>query len=169
MKRNEKGITIIVLVITIIVLGLISVPIVVNTSQITEFNNYKLLKEDIDNLRESISVAFFEEDISGIGPKVNYKLDFLNESQNGSPVKNVNDNDVYYAIDIDEVNKRLSVNIRELNYGYENSDMVSGEYYYGSEDVYVINEASRTIYYVKGIEYKGTVYYRIAEDFSAAT
>ena len=41
--------------------------------------------------------------------------------------------------------------------------------YTGSGDVYIINEASRTIYYVNGIEYNGNVYYRLAEEFSNIT
>ena len=167
MKSNERGITIIALVITVIILGLISVPIVINTSQIKDFNNYKKLKDDIDNLRENIKVAFYEENISGIGPKVNSSmLGFLSKNQNGDPVKNANDNDVYYAISVDEINKRLSQDISELNYGFESSGMGTGENYHGSDDVYIINEASLTIYYIKGVEYKGNVYYRLAEDFS---
>ncbi len=170
MKKNEKGITITALAITVVILGLISVPIIMNTSQIREFSNYKKLKDDIDNLRENIQIAFFEDNISEIGPKVNSSmLNFLSKNQNGDSVKNVNDNDVYYAINIDEVNNRLSGNIRELNYGSENNDMGSGEYYQGSDDVYIINEASRTIYYVNGIEYKGNIYYRLSEEFSNIT
>ena len=105
--KSEKGITMVALAVTIIVLSLISVPIVINTSRIKEFDSYKKLKDDIDTLRESISTAFFEDDISKIGPVYNGSLDFLGKKQNNETVKNSNDNNVYYAINLEAINSRL--------------------------------------------------------------
>ena len=48
--NNEKGITLVILVITIIVLILISVPVVVNTVEIFELQNYTNFKSDIYEL-----------------------------------------------------------------------------------------------------------------------
>ncbi len=164
--KKEKGITLIALAVTVAVLILISFPIVVNVTNVTDLAAYSKFKDDIDNLRENISVAFHDDDISLIGPEYKGTLDFLELEQNGKPVKNENDNDVYYAINIDEVNKRLPIDMRSLNYGIGNSQIGVGNIYFGTNDVYIINQASRTIYYVEGIEYKSKVFYRLPEDLS---
>ena len=103
--KSEKGITLIVLVITIIVLALINIPVLVNID----------FKNDIDTLRESIDVAYHNKDIQSIGPKYEGSLNFLNGQQNGLTIKNANDNDNYYIIDISAVNSNLSVRMRDLN------------------------------------------------------
>ena len=167
--KNEKGITLIALVITIAVLSIISVPVLVNMSNIKEFDTYSGFKEDIDILREAISIAYFDKDIGTIGPKYEGNLDFLNETQNEEKIKNENDNDVYYAININRVNEKLSVNMETLNNGAGNKSISSSDVKYsGTNDVYIINEQSRTIYYVKGISYKEKTYHRLSEQFSTA-
>ncbi len=167
--KNEKGITLIALVITIAVLSIISVPVLVNMSNIKEFDTYSGFKEDIDILREAISIAYFDKDIGTIGPKYEGNLDFLEETQNEEKIKNENDNDVYYAININRVNEKLSVNMETLNNGAGNKSISSSDVKYsGTNDVYIINEQSRTIYYVKGISYKEKTYHRLSEQFSTA-
>lgn len=165
--KNEKGITLIALIITVAVLILISFPIVVNVTNVTSLTKYSKFKSDIDNLRESISVAFYDENISAVGPEYKGTIEFLKSKQNGKNVKNENDNDVYYAINIDEVNSRLPIKMKELNFGLENSNIGNEDIYSGTNDVYIINEASRTIYYVKGVDYKDNIFYRLPEDLSS--
>ena len=113
--KSEKGITLIVLVITIIVLALINIPVLVNIDSVIEFNRYTDFKDDIDTLRESIDVAYHNKDIQSIGPKYDGSLDFLNGQQNGLTIRNANDNDNYYIIDISAVNSNLSARMRDLN------------------------------------------------------
>ena len=166
--KNEKGITLIALVITVAVLSMISIPVVVNMTGMNEFDEYAGFKEDIDILREAISIAYYNKDIGTIGPKYEGNKEFLNETQNGESIKNTNDNNVYYVIDVKKVNKNLSVNMETLKNGEGNKNVSSSETYNGSDDVYIINEQSRTIYYAKGISYKGKKYYRLSENFSVA-
>ena len=75
--KNEKGITLIALVITVAVLSMISIPIVVNMTGMREFDKYAGFKEDIDILREAISIAFYDKDIGTIGPKYEGNKDFF--------------------------------------------------------------------------------------------
>ena len=165
--KNENGITLIVLVIIVIVLSLISIPVVINTTNVTQFNKYSQFKEDIDNLREAVSVAFFDKDIKDIGPEYTGSVDFFNGKQNDQDIKNPNDNEKYYVINIDEVNLYLTVNMTDLNNGSGNYGVTEGEpTYTGTDDVYIINEQSRTIYYVKGVQYNGNTYYRLSEELS---
>lgn len=161
--RNERGITIVTLVITIIVLLMISTPIIVNFKNIGEVSKYSSFQKDIDTLRESIEIAYRDDiDISSIGPKYEGTLSMLNEMQGNVKVKNDNDNENYYIIDLAKLNQRLRIKIDELNYGKRNQNSSDT-----SNDVYIINEKSRTIYYVPGIEYNGTVYHRKTEKFTS--
>ena len=164
-KKSEKGITLIALAITVMVLSAISIPVIVNIPNISQFNKYTKFKNDIDILREGISIAYFDKDIKTIGPRYEGSLNFLSGSQNGQTIKNVNDNANYYVININIVNEHLKVNMNKLNYGEGNKN-TGTDSYSGTTDVYIINEASRTIYYVKGIQYNGEKYYRLSEEFS---
>lgn len=160
---NEKGITLATLVITIIVLLMISTPIAINFTNIGKVRKYTSFKDDIDNLRENIDIAYREnDDLSTIGPEYEGSLSMLENMQGTVKVKNDNDNDKYYVIDLEQLNKRLRVKIGKLNYGQRNQyvNVIT-------DDVYIINERSKTIYYVKGVEYKGIVYHRLHEEFSS--
>ena len=121
--KNEKGITLIALVITVAVLSIISIPVVINTKNVSQFEEYTKFKDDIDNLRESIGIAYFDKDIRTIGPKYEGSLQFLNETQNGLSIKNENDNNVYYAINIDRINENLVVDMNRLNNGNGNKNI----------------------------------------------
>ena len=163
--KNEKGITLIALSITVFVLSLISVPILVNMTNVNQFDRYADFKTDIDILRESISIAYHNKEITDIGPTYNGDKAFLSEDG----VKNVNDSDNYYVISIEKVNKNLPADMTELNFGEGNKKITDGETTYSStetDDVYIINEQSRTIYYVKGVNYNGKKYYRLNEEFT---
>ena len=160
---DEKGITLAVLVITIIILLMTVTPIVMNFSNVERVNRYTSFKDDIDTLRENIDVAYrANDDLSTIGPEYEGSLSMLENMQGKIRVKNDNDNDKYYIIDLAQLNKKYMIRIDKLNYGKKNQNLTIE-----TDDVYIINERSKTIYYVKGIEYKGIVYHRLQEEFSS--
>ena len=170
--KKESGITLIVLVIIVIVLSLITIPVVINTTNVIQFNDYSRFKNDIDNLRESISIAFFDRDIKGVGPVYNGTTSFLDNTQKGKAVRNPNDNETYYVINVNKVNFYLATNMTGLNLGEGNTSLTGEEETYDStktDDVYIINAQSRTIYYVKGVSYNGETYYRLSEELSQIT
>ncbi len=160
--KSEKGITLATLVITIVILLMISTPIVVNFTNIGTVKKYTSFKDDIDVLRESIDIVYRDNsDLSSIGPEYDGSLSMLEDMQGTIKVKNENDNDKYYVINLKQLNEKLKVKINKLNYGARNINIADN-----SQDVYIINERSKTIYYVRGIEYKGIVYHRLQEQFS---
>ena len=168
--KNEKGITLVALAITVFVLSIISVPVLVNMTNINQFDRYAKFKDDIDILRESISIAYHNKEVTDIGPKYAGTTTFLSNKQNGKDVKNVNDSDTYYVISIEKVNEGLHADMTELNFGTGNKKSSTNTETYTSaetDDVYIINAQSKTIYYVRGIDYNGQKYYRLNEDFSS--
>lgn len=181
--NNEKGITLVILVITIVILILISIPVIVNTTEITEMQKYTYFKGDIDKLREGINTVYMDSKmLSTIGPRYTGDLSFLNDTQNGETVKNPNDDDNYYVISLKELNSHMDAQI-DLKYGsgnkiedYSTLDINQGkdpndpntiQYEYQGNDTYIINGLTKTIYYTSGIEYKGQIYHRLPEDFTA--
>lgn len=153
--RSNKGVTLITLSITIIILIILTFTITINMNSYTN----KKTKSDFDTDMKSL-----EEEINQYYARVK-ELPLINRFTNIdmlSGIKNINDSDEYYVIDI----KQLEVN---LNYG---KDYVTIENKNDSEeitnllDVYIINKQSHTIYYPKGIEYNGKTYYAAEKIYS---
>lgn len=164
--KNERGVTLLILVITILILALISIPIIVNTTDISELQRYTYFKSDIDKLRECIETTYVDmEDLSSIGPVYTGDFSFLNRVQGNDQVGNPNDGNIYYVISLNNLNSYMNAQI-SLRYGSGNKqESYDGNEYSGS-DVYIINELSKTIYYTSGVEYKGVTYYRLPESFT---
>lgn len=179
LKKNEKGITLTALAITIVVLMMIAVPTVVNVSQVGEADKFTKFKDDITNLNESIS-ELYGSDVtlseSNIGPAYTGTTNFLNYSEGNvdnpsEAVKNPNDNDKYYIINVNRLASNLStklgISFKNLTYGEGNYNISKS-----TEDVYIINAQSRTIYYPKGINYESSstgkkyIYYRLPGSYT---
>lgn len=173
-SKSEKGITLVALITTVILLALVSVPIALHVRDVSAVRDFTEFKDDLLNLRESISESYqqsvdFSENEndteSYIGPKYEGDLSFLNSVQDGKNVKNPNDDNNYYIVDYNVLNQKLQsklgIHMEKLNYGYTNKYIDDR-----TEDVYIINNKSRTIYYVKGYEYNSVTYYRYQESFT---
>lgn len=165
--KNEKGVTLLILVITVVILALISIPIIVNTTDISELQQYTYFKADIDKLREAIETTYADmNDLSTIGPVYTGDFSFLDKVQGNDQVGNPNDSNMYYVISLSNLNSYVNAQI-SLRYGEGNKQETYNGNEYSETDVYIINEQSKTIYYVNGVEYKGITYYRLPETFTA--
>lgn len=137
--KNNKGITLISLIITVTVMLIIAGTTVYTSLDRFEINRLKKMYNDIELLSDKVANYYLKYNGLPIKELYTSTLDFD---------KNVNDNDNYYIIDL-EAMEGIS-----LNYGKEGT----------SDDVYIINEKSHTIYYVKGIEVDGTTYHYIKKE-----
>lgn len=137
--KNQKGVTLIILVITIIIIAILGGAVISNLDIGTDIKEYNYMCADIELLKSKI-VTYFNSN-SSIPTKGNV---FNAKAKLGSQAS-TRDNDNYYEIDIDKL-----YNIT-LNYG---GGTLS------NEDVYIVNEQSLEVYYLKGIEYEGTRYYK---------
>ena len=164
--KKEKGVTLLILVITVIILALISIPIIINTTDVSELQKYTYFKADIDKLREAIETTYSDmDDLSTIGPVYTGDFSFLDKNQGNAKVLNPNDGNIYYVISLSNLNAHMNAQI-SLKYGSGNKEKNYDNEYSGS-DVYIINEQSKTIYYTSGVKYKGVTYYRLPESFTA--
>ena len=147
MLKSNKGITLITLSITIIIMMILSFTVSVNTSMYIERKKTTNFDSDIMKLQEEISHYYVE----------NKELPIANKYTNVDMLeKDINDNENYYVIDLAEFEDL------ELSYGQDYYEITDYTLEISDlEDIYIVNEQSHAIYYPKGIEYDGIRYYTI--------
>lgn len=156
--KNESGITLIALVITVIVMAILTFTLIINFGQYGESVKKSNFTKDITLLNEEITQYYAR----------NKELPIINKYTNTTSfesVKNPNDGADYYVIDLDKINV-------SLNYGkdYDNiKSMNINDVVTTVSDVYIINKQSHTVYYPKGIEINGNTYYKLEESFTAVS
>lgn len=131
---NQKGITLAMLLITIIIIAILGSVVISNMDIGTDIRNYNYMIADIELLESKIMTYYNKK--GGIPTTGN----LVTVSFSGSS----RDNENYYQIDISQL-----YNIT-LNYGGGTVD---------NGDIYIINEQSHNVYYLKGVEYEGTTYH----------
>ena len=145
--KNQKGITLLSLVITIVLMLIIAGTTIYTSTDRFKINNLNKLYNDIDTLKDKVDNYYLQ--YGGLpvlkneqNEPIRYTFSTLNFD------KNVNDDENYDILDL------AAMGDFTLNYGkegYKNPNR--------SDDVYVINEKTHTIYYVKGIESRNGVIY----------
>ena len=161
--KNDRGITLIILVITVIVL-LILTSVNINTAKnqigLKEANN---LYSDLDILTTKVTDYYLRKKelpvLSNLYLSDNNLLEFLNNVFVNIKWINVNDGDKYYVIDLAKLDNLT------LHYGKDyykwtanstaNNDILHPED--NNDDIYIINEKTHQIYYPKGVR-KATEY-----------
>ncbi len=139
--KNQKGITLIILIITIIIMSIL-VTLVINNIDIGEdIRNYNYMCADIELLESKIMTYYNNYNEipidENIGQIANAKSMLAGQAD-------TRDNDVYYKVDISKL-----YNIT-LNYGGGTLD---------NKDIYIINEKTHEVYYLKGAVLEGTTYH----------
>lgn len=142
MIKRERGITLVSLIITISLMLIISSIVVTMSLERFEINSLRKLKNDLEVLEDKISNYYLKYGV----------LPVLRNSNDNTPIiydytmldfdKDSADSGNYYIIDLEAIDGGLL-----LNYGrdgFENPNL--------SQDVFVVNETSHTVYYVRGIE-----------------
>ena len=143
-KLNNKGITLISLVITIMVLSMISVTIVFNLDNNTGVKKMTDLSKDLNMLKQKVS-NFYKE-YGKIPADIEYtNISHLKTSFNSSELEA---DSKFYVIDLQAM-KGIS-----LNYGrdYENVKNTNTDVANSYKDLYIINNKTHNIFYVERIE-----------------
>ncbi len=136
--KNEKGITLIILIITIIIIAILTGVVVKKMDTGKDIRNYNYMCADIELLKNKILLYYNE---NGSAP---IKETAFNAKTTLGTQASSRDNDNYYEIDLSKL-----YNIT-LNYGGGTTS---------NGDVYIVNEQSLEVYYLNGIEYDGIQYY----------
>jgi len=150
MIKSEKGISLPTLVITVIMMLIINGAIVYKSLESIELRKLDNMYNDIKVLNQKVSKYYLENNKLPI-------LEALISEIPNIPNKNINDSDNYYIIDLEKLGGVT------LKYGKQYKDYLTDNQ---NNDVYIINEDSHTIYYLKGIEINDTTFYGANETFS---
>ncbi len=141
--KQEKGVTLIVLVITVIALTILTFTITVNTKNSAEIKRLSQLKSDIANLNQKVSD--FYNKYGEIPASIEYTntsglQEILNNKEKSADSK-------FYVVDLQAM-KSIS-----LNYGqdYESVKGTNAENANNYKDLYIINNLTHNIFYVDGV------------------
>lgn len=159
--RNQKGINLITLTITVLVILVLTNIILYNVSDNLNIQKLRNMQTDIENLRDKVSdyymqygdiPAYYIEKDDNQKQKVEYK-----NIGNINAISNAVDTGKYYVIDLSAIDNLT------LNYGQDykniknkNPDEININDY---DDLYIINEDSHNIFYVRGVSYDKEKFY----------
>ncbi len=150
--KKEKVITLMILAVTIIIMVIITGTLAANSYDSTQVSKLTRMENDIQVLSDRVAIYFVEHDelpvLTGSG-------NTFTKSQVAAVMNDIsaNDGETYYKIDLS-----LFDNV-SLNYGEDYLSTFDDD-----ADMYIINEESHVIYYVKGVTYKGTNYHTVGDD-----
>ena len=152
--KNERGVTLIILVITVIVL-LILTSVNINNARyqigLKEINN---LYTDIDILSTKVNEYYLKNNSIPIVEENEYfensnafRVFLINKNLNIDEI-NSNDNEEYYVIDLAKL-ENLTLNYGKDYYKWTSSSVASKN----NSDIYIINKTTHQIYYPNGIRH----------------
>lgn len=153
---NSHGITMVSLVVTIVVMMILTISITTSVTSTLELQKYNKVKEDIIALSEEVKNYYMK---NAKLPAYTDKTFDLVEYNVPSDDTNPNDSGAYYAIDLSVLSANLEIN---CGAGNKNKDWTT-------DDLYVLNEESLTVYYLKGAILNGVKHYTIIDDFSGGS
>ena len=139
---DEKGITLSVLVLTVVVMAILVTTIGISVSGYGDVKALKTFNNDLQIVREKTDVYYETNKELPVSEKITFDMKTLLGNS-----RNENDGEVYYKVDLsllDDMN---------LTYGINNT----------SNNYYIVNEESHNIYYYPGITVSGNTYYGIKD------
>ena len=143
MTKNNKGITMITLIVTILVISIIAGVTIYQSVENIKERKIDSLYTDLELLEDKVNTYYLNN--GSLPIKEEFK-----DSDNFKAVRNVNDNDVYYIIDISKL-EGVSLSMK-LDFT--------------GDDVYIMNEQSHTVYYPKGLTIDNETYYMLPKKYS---
>lgn len=148
--KNSKGITLISLIITIVILLIISNAIIYSVKDNLGIEKLKNMQNDIENLSDKIS-AYYNQ--YGTLPIIDGEYTNTKEIEKAGLINKNVDKGNFYIIDLSALENLT------LTYGKDFKNIKNTSDKNTLKDIYIINETSHNIFYVKGIKSDGEMYY----------
>ena len=148
--KNQRGINLISLAISVIVILVLTGTILYNVKDNLGIQNLRNMQSDIQNLREKVSSYYAQYGKIPANETNKYtNIDHLNEAGIISQQVDIGD---FYVIDLSALENLT------LRYG-QDYKKVNIEDINTLQDLYIINETSHNIFYVRGITLDGEKFY----------
>ena len=149
--KNQKGINLISLSISVMVILVLTGIILYNVKDNLGVQNFKNMQSDIGNLRDKVSAYYTQYG------KIPADIQYTN-IENIDVISDAVDTGDFYVIDL------AAMENVTLTYGRDYENIETVEDVNQLEDLYIINEESHNIFYVRGITLDGETFYT---DFTA--
>ena len=153
--RNNRGVTLVSLAVTIVVMMILTVSLTASMTSTIELKKYNQVKEDIIALTEEVKVYYMKN--LSLPAYTEKTIDIPNIVDKKD--RNPNDSGNYYPINIGILSDDLVLNLGEGNTTKN----------FETDDLYVVNEESLTVYYLQGAVLNGQKHYTIVDDFSGTS
>lgn len=148
--KNSKGVTLVTLIVTIIVLLIVSNVTIYSVKNNLGIEKLKNMQNDIENLSDKIS-AYYNQ--YGTLPIIDGEYTNINEIETAELIDKNVDKGNFYIIDLSALENLT------LTYGKDFKNIKNTSDKNTLKDIYIINETSHNIFYVKGIKSDGEMYY----------
>ena len=135
--KNEKGITLTTLILTIVLILIIGGMMGYYSTSGLNLKRINNMYSDIEQIQTEVDTYYLKNNEL---PILNVNVSFSKYSE-------------YYVIDLSKLGNL------KLNYGKKFENIKSRNNLENYTDVYIINKQSQTIYYLKGIEFEDNTYY----------
>ena len=141
---ENRGITLVVLVITIVVMLIITTTVISLSTNNLKTKHLSNMYTDIKSLDDKVAVFYNQYGTLPLKEKFTGSMQFQTAA-------NPNDDlDGYYVIDVNKLNNLV----------------LTKKLTWQNEDVYIINTKTHTIYYPHGVTLDGETYYRLPGEYS---
>jgi len=155
--KSKRGISLITLVITIAVLVIITNVVIYSLRDNLSVENIKAMQNDISNLRDKISSYYMTYGSFPIAKEYKYTSnENIKKIHDSGVISDAVDTGDFYVIDL-KLMDNLTLNYGK-DYAHLTPDLEQGqinEY----TDLYIMNENSGNIFYVKGVVINNVTYY----------
>lgn len=150
--KNNKGITLVALTITIIIIIIVTNVVIYNVKDNLGIEKLRSMENDIEQLSDKISTYYSQ--YGTIPCKIEYD-NITNIEQAG--LIGENDTGKFYIIDLSAIENLTLIYGKdyETAKNWTTKEDINDTF----NDLYIINESSHNIFYVKGIEIGGQVFY----------
>lgn len=148
--RNQKGVTLITLMITIVVLLIISNMVIYSVKDNLGMEKLKYMQNDIENLNDKVS-AYYNQYAT---LPIKKKYTNITNIRNAGLISDEADKGDFYVIDLSALDNLT------LTYGKDYEKITDDTTDVDSlQDIYIMNETSHNIFYVKGIKLGDDIFY----------
>lgn len=156
--KGERGVTLISLAATVIIIGIITTMLLYSIKDTDQVGKLTNLYTDIDNLSDKVSAYYSTYGKIPALSKETVNINSIVESdlkENSNNPIGINDEGDFLVIDLNAIENLT------LNYGEDFKKIVPNNTINTAtdKDLYIINENSHNIFYLKGIEAEGKKYY----------
>lgn len=150
--KQNKGITLITLILAIIIMLIISSVILYNANTAISTRALNDMYKDITIIKDKVDIYYAQY---GTLPIIKTLYTNVENIKN----ININDNEQYYVVDL-EILENITLTYGK---GYKEYKQAPND---EKTDLYIINEQSHTVYYVEGITLDNISYYTIPNEYT---